>query len=424
MFNLARFSLKKNLRRFSTGVNRRIEDEGDWFYSSEWWRSGSSNGNNVFRGISDKGNGVVTVLAHPSSKPDKRYWARTENWLEQRYAEIHPGHKANGKFRISGYQWRTLHFNDDTRQSTVKVMTAYREEEPDVVCLMQQPHCLAVPYVKSMISAGLTTMSSCDYDLKNAILGKKKMNVLCIGHGGGSIPLFLASKIRGAVVDIVEIDPVVISASVKAMGFPSFSIMTPSGKRASPKPSLTDEILWKGIHERLLLYESDAEKFILESTNQYDIVFIDAYDGDDIFPQKLWDPHSPFIKALGSRLHPDHGTVVVNLHSDVDLNIDAFNSFDLHVLPKGKYVSRVCRAYKDALLENRNSYNGFAYTISVPWVCNTSLVVCRGLSKSDGMADWYTVFNALMSDSFEAEKLVDLPFSCLQYIKRGFTPVD
>lgn len=69
MFNLARFSLKKNLRRFSTGVNRRIEDEGDWFYSSEWWRSGSSNGNNVFRGISDKGNGVVTVLAHPSSKP-------------------------------------------------------------------------------------------------------------------------------------------------------------------------------------------------------------------------------------------------------------------------------------------------------------------------------------------------------------------
>lgn len=76
---------------------------------------------------------------------DKRYWARTENWLEQRYAEIHPGHKANGKFRISGYQWRTLHFNDDTRQSTVKVMTAYREEEPDVVCLMQQPHCLAVP---------------------------------------------------------------------------------------------------------------------------------------------------------------------------------------------------------------------------------------------------------------------------------------
>lgn len=230
--------------------------------------------------------------------------------------------------------------------------------------------------------------------------------------------------LSGAVVDIVEIDPVVISASVKAMGFPSFSIMTPSGKRASPKPSLTDEILWKGIHERLLLYESDAEKFILESTNQYDIVFIDAYDGDDIFPQKLWDPHSPFIKALGSRLHPDHGTVVVNLHSDVDLNIDAFNPFDLHVLPKGKYVSRVCRAYKDALLENRNSHNGFAYTISVPWVCNTSLVVCRGLSKSDGMADWYTVFNALMSDSFEAEKLVDLPFSCLQYIKRGFTPVD
>ncbi|KAL2486794.1 S-adenosyl-L-methionine-dependent methyltransferase superfamily protein [Abeliophyllum distichum] len=424
MFNLARFSLKRNLRRFSTAINRRIEDEGDWFYSSEWWRSGSSNGNTVFRGISDKGNGVVTVLAHPSSKPDKRYWARTENWLEQRYAEIHPGHKANGKFRISGYQWRTLHFNEDTRQSTVKVMTAYREEEPSAVCFMQQPHCLAVPYVKSMISAGLTTISSRDFDLKNAVLGKRKMNVLCIGHGGGSIPLFLATKIQGAVVDIVEIDPTVISASIKAMGFPSFSITTPSGKRATPKPGLTDEILWKGIHERLLLYESDAEKFILESTNLYDIVFIDAYDGEDIFPHKLWDPHSPFLKALGSRLHPDHGTVIVNLHSDADLDIGAFNPFNLCVLPKGNYVSQVCRAYKDALLGNRNSHTGFAYTVSVPWVCNTSLVVCRGLKKSDGISDWDMIFNGLISKSFEVEKLVDLPFSCLQYIKGGFTPVN
>lgn len=52
--------------------------------------------------------------------------------------------------------------------------------------------------VKSMISTGLTTFASCNYELmKNAILGKQNLNVLCIGHGGGSVPLFLASEIPG-----------------------------------------------------------------------------------------------------------------------------------------------------------------------------------------------------------------------------------
>ncbi|KAM1543250.1 hypothetical protein ACFX15_012435 [Malus domestica] len=87
------------------------------------------------------------------------------------------------------------------------------------------------------------------------------------------------------------------------MGFPAFLIMTPSGKHAV-SPNTMDKVMWKGIHERLFLYESDAEDFILNTTNQYDMVFVDACDGEDIFPRKLWDPHSPFLKALSSRLHP------------------------------------------------------------------------------------------------------------------------
>ena len=51
--------------------------------------------------------------------------------------------------------------------------------------------------VKSMVSAGLAAIASCNFDLKNAILGKKAMNILCIGHGGGTLPLFLASEIQG-----------------------------------------------------------------------------------------------------------------------------------------------------------------------------------------------------------------------------------
>ncbi|TQE09574.1 hypothetical protein C1H46_004793 [Malus baccata] len=129
--------------------------------------------------------------------------------------------------------------------------------------------------LKSMVAAGLATIASCNYNFMDAVSGTENMRILCIGQGGGSLPLFLASKMQG-VVDVVEIDPLVISASV----------------------------MWKGIHERLFLYESDAEDFLLNTTNQYDMVFVDACDGEDIFPRKLWDPHSPFLKALSSRLHP------------------------------------------------------------------------------------------------------------------------
>lgn len=51
--------------------------------------------------------------------------------------------------------------------------------------------------LKSVVSAGLTTMASSGYDIYGAVTGSKTMRVLCIGHGGGSLPLFLASKIKG-----------------------------------------------------------------------------------------------------------------------------------------------------------------------------------------------------------------------------------
>ncbi|KAL3626483.1 hypothetical protein CASFOL_030032 [Castilleja foliolosa] len=414
MFNLARVKLKSNLRRFSAAINRRhTGDEGDWAYSTEWWDIDSSNSRTIFREVSHYGNGVVSVRAHPSSKPDESHWARTEKWLEQRYTETSPGRKTDSKFRVSGYEWRTLHFNKITRQSTVKIFTAHREEEPNSQFIMQRADCLAIPYVKSMISVGLATISSCNHDLvKNAVDGKQNLNILCIGHGGGSIPLFLASKIRGAIVHIVEIDPVVISASIQAMGFPAFSVMTPSGKRARPKPNPVEDLLWKGTHERLLLFNSDAEKFILDSTNIYDLIFIDAYDGKDDFPDKLCDPHSPFLQALGKRLHLDHGTVVVNLHSEDDPYSSSI----------GRHTSQVCRSYRDALLENEGSTKGFAFRVLVPWVCNTSLVVCRGgaLGRPDESSGQNVVLNSLVCGAVEVSRLIGMPFPCLEYVILGF----
>lgn len=228
----------------------------------------------------------------------------------------------------------------------------------------------------------------------------------------------------GAVIHIVDIDPLVISASIRAMGFPSFSVMTQSANRTFAKPNPIDEVMWKGIHERLYLYEADAEKFIINNTNLYDMVFVDAYDGDDIFPHKLWDPESPFLRALSNRLHPKHGTVVVNLHADSDILSHE------QILPMGKYVSRVCRAYKDVLVggggscEEIEGSSGLAFTVDVPWVCNTSLVVCRGFGKGSEYVNDYMVVGTLINKSLELENLMSLPFSCLEYVKRDLILVD
>nr|CAD1844066.1 unnamed protein product [Ananas comosus var. bracteatus] len=262
-----------------------------------------------------------------------------------------------------------------------------------------------------MVSVGLTTLASSSYDLSEAVLGKRSLKVLCIGHGGGSLPLFLASKISGATVHVVDIDPVVISASIQAMGFPSSTVKGKSGCSFTRPPDI-DKLLWEGIHDRLFLYRCDAEDFIIENRNVYDLVFIDAYDGDDIFPYKLWDSDSLFLKHLKHRIHPLHGTVVVNLHSDSDLlTIDTRNNSPFEsILPMGKYVSRICRAYKHQF--------GLAFAVSVPWLCNVTLVACRselfGSGLQGPLANRNLVLSTLISKSYLVDSAICLPFPCLE----------
>ncbi|KAH0451915.1 hypothetical protein IEQ34_019214 [Dendrobium chrysotoxum] len=440
---------RSEIRRLSTAVLRDLDDEGHWFYSPEWWGDAGAEGHTVFRSISEHGNGIVSVTAYPSSRPAKEEWPVVEGWLQERYAKIHPELNNHDEFfRILGYQWRVLRFNDDTRQSTVKIMAAYREADPASLYVMQQPHCLAVPYgiiagqreeekkfgeggekelrqlevnekdLKSMVSCGLTTLSSSGFDICKTVNGNATMNVLCIGHGGGSLPLFLASKFKGAMIDIVEIDPVVISASIEAMGFPSSAAVEQLEHASISQPPDADKFLWGKLHNQLQLYRSDAENFIIHGSKMYDLIFIDAYDGDDIFPRKLWDSDGPFLQSLPSRLHPVHGTVVVNLHADSDVLASGMSDSNVlgGILPMGKYVTQVCRAYKENL--------GFAFIISVPWLCNLTLVASNGVGLGrvhQGISlNRDLVLSALLSKSNMVESLLDLPFSCLQYIKRDF----
>lgn len=274
-----------------------------------------------------------------------------------------------------------------------------------------------------MVSAGLASLASSSYDLVGAVVGKKALNVLCIGHGGGNLPLFLAYKFKGAVVHSVEIDPVVISASTQAMGFPPSAVQEKTSVDSTfPQPADAEQLLWLDVHKRIFLYRADAEDFILNSPNTYDLVFVDAYDGDDIFPHKLWDPNGIFLKSLQKRLHPVHGTVVVNLHSDSDVLAagTSVNYSSECILPMGKYISQVCKAYKENL--------GLAFKVSVPWLCNITLVAGTGVGFQSGKRGLSVnrdmILDSLVSQSNLVEVLLDLPFPCLQYIKRGFVLVD
>lgn len=123
----------------------------------------------------------------------------------------------------------------------------------------------------------------------------------------------------GTTVDAVEIDPTVIRAATIAMGFPSWAV-TKLGSECNHKVEV-DEI-WGSLPGRLHVYEANGRDFVSgqllngwgkSASRFYDLVFIDAYDGEDNVPSELCDPNGAFLQSLSEILHPGHGVVVVIL---------------------------------------------------------------------------------------------------------------
>ncbi|KAJ4827962.1 hypothetical protein Tsubulata_009490 [Turnera subulata] len=171
-------------RRFCTASALTSSDVQKGYFSPEWWVK-SSGYRTVFRSTSTKGNGEK-----------EKIWPEKEEWLNKRYAEVSDA-DCQERFKVVGFEWRTLYFNEKEDQSKVKVMAACRESEPGSVFLMQQPKRLHYQYLNGMASLGLTTIASCGYDLSKATTGNETLRILCIGLGGGSLPLILANAIRG-----------------------------------------------------------------------------------------------------------------------------------------------------------------------------------------------------------------------------------
>lgn len=344
-------------------------------------------------------------------------------------------------------------------------------QEQDNVHLLQIPTCLAFEYLKSMVSIGLATVSCAGLDLELVAEGKKQMQTLCIGLGGGSLPLFLVNKMPGCFVEVVDIDRTVISAATEFMGFPECSVGTSvrsvatislhnscdspyslEGVETMIEPKSQRHFLWGSLQERISTFEADGVAYVYDlfrtvqrmgnPTHRYDLVFIDAFDGNDEVPYCFWSRGGHFLTALRHLLHPTHGTVVMNLHTDMPpptllerMTGEFGPGFD-PLLPGGSQVQEISRNYRDVLLQFPNAETGkshsspaldtnrdtraagVAFTLAIPSQQNLCLVVSRGI---DGESD--SIKDNLKEKACCVEGMLNIPFDMSRRISRGFTKV-
>ena len=107
--------------------------------------------------------------------------------------------------------------------------------------------------------------------------------VLILGLGGGSFPKRLYRDFPQIVVDVVDIDPEIIGIAKRYFQVPEDS--------------------------RLRLHRRDGRRFVRETTEQYDLIFLDAYNSDTI-PFHLTTRE--FYRQLQAHLAPG-GFVISNI---------------------------------------------------------------------------------------------------------------
>ncbi len=111
-------------------------------------------------------------------------------------------------------------------------------------------------------------------------------NVLVVGLGGGTLPMYVRSVMPNAVVDVVEIDALVRDAAVAHMGL--------------------------RLDDKLRVHIADGRRFVEQTKTRYDLILLDAYGASEI-PQHL--ATREFLTAVRARL-TDRGVVASNVWSE------------------------------------------------------------------------------------------------------------
>jgi hypothetical protein len=244
----------------------------------------------VYEAASTVGNGRVSVTAHASS--------------------VHP---LPGCDRT---EWRVLRFGEATRQSVALVDVRAQQGGSGASTAAGRPGALAFEYVKSVVACAAAVLGSLPASVLDAAaspaaaLGPAAgdrgpsqsppppptppgpISILCIGVGGGSIPVALASAFPGAAVTGVELCGAVLGAA-PAMGAPAPGAL----------PNLAT-VRGDGVAARAAAPAGSVH-----------LLVVDAYDGDDAVPAPLCTPGGAGLVAAASALHPSHGALVINLHA-------------------------------------------------------------------------------------------------------------
>ncbi|QQR42789.1 fused MFS/spermidine synthase [Myxococcus xanthus] len=107
--------------------------------------------------------------------------------------------------------------------------------------------------------------------------------ILIVGLGGGAMPMFLRKVVPRAHIDVVDIDPDVVTVARRYFGFREDTL--------------------------LRAHVGDGRRFIEAERPAYDLIFLDAY-GPDSIPEHL--ATQEFLAAVRAKLSPQ-GAVVGNV---------------------------------------------------------------------------------------------------------------
>eukprot|EP00930_Biecheleria_cincta_P046529 TRINITY_DN32095_c0_g1_i1.p1 TRINITY_DN32095_c0_g1~~TRINITY_DN32095_c0_g1_i1.p1 ORF type:complete len:408 (-),score=71.70 TRINITY_DN32095_c0_g1_i1:23-1246(-) len=194
-------------------------------------------------------------------------------------------------------EWRVLRFERCIEYLQGVTRLRHSADKPGLQFLGR---ALSLPYNQSLVSVVLAALASLGVPVVRAasLPGRGDaplLRFLCIGLGGGSVPTFFADALPGCSVDVVEMEPAVLSAAEEAMGFKQNS--------------------------RLEVFLGDGAEFALKAASEqkpgsrrglYDAIVIDAFDAEGNLPESMWRPGGGISQALGFGLLREAGIVAVN----------------------------------------------------------------------------------------------------------------
>lgn len=174
------------------------------------------------------------------------------------------------------------------REGNVRTLLFVRDSGKEVTeskVDLDSPHELQLPYSRTMFASYL--------------FKPDPHRVLIVGLGGGAMVHFLAHYQPDLEVDVVEIDPVVVS--------------------------LADDYFHVRSEGKVKILTTDGFRYLKDTKRSYDVIYMDAFlkpsaDTDDSgVPQRL--KTIAFYKSIQQKLRPE-GLVVFNLNQHVDTEND------------------------------------------------------------------------------------------------------